>query len=389
MNNPTINSVCRQGNIARQVRHKGKLVLIVIASSLILAPAAQAFEFKTSGQVSRMVVAPDDAVGDEIQHQDIGFSGSRFRFTGSETMDNGMTVGFRYEIQARRGAAGGDGAELTDGGDNQENRLQDVYFKGGFGSIALGRGDGAGNGATEVDMSGTVLASPSTLDSNWGGYKITPDLDGTADDDSIAWNTVYKMFDANSRQNRVRYDSPSFNGFSFAVSANQGNANELAVRYKGTLFGHKFGAAYYTGSTADSKDDTDDVGGNCDTTPTCVPVDGADISGGSASLLLNNGLNFTVAISESDITGGTRDATFFKVGYKKGKHAFAVDQADGENDAAVTEGDSTGFTYAYFPHKGVELFATVRTLDSTGVVDSTGGGAQSVDLTAIGTRLKF
>ena len=44
---------------------------------------AHAIEFKASGQVSRMIVAPDDAVGDEIQFQDIGFSGSRFRFTGT------------------------------------------------------------------------------------------------------------------------------------------------------------------------------------------------------------------------------------------------------------------------------------------------------------------
>jgi len=354
------------------------LVATVIASSMILAPTAQAFEFKTSGQVSRMVVAPDAAVGDEIQHLDIGFSGSRFRFTGSEEMANGMTVGFKYEIQARRGAPE-DGANLDDGGDNQENRLQDVFFKGDFGQISIGRGDGAGNGATEVDLSGTVLASPSSMDSNWGNFKITPDTDADpVDSNAQAWSSVYTMFDANSRENRVRYDSPSFNGVSFAVSTNQGNANELAVRYKGAIGDHKFGAAYYTGS------DADNTTGN--TTATTVITDGEDISGGSASLLLNNGFNFTVAISEKDVgtAGATREATFFKVGYKAGKHAFTIDQADGERSDNLEEGDSTGFTYAFFPHKGVELFATIRTLDSTGVA-----GAQSVDITAIGTRLKF
>jgi predicted porin len=69
----------------------GNFLMTVIASSMILAPAAQAFEAKVSGQVSRMVVAPDDAEGNEIQHQDIGWSGSRFRFTGSEEADNGLT----------------------------------------------------------------------------------------------------------------------------------------------------------------------------------------------------------------------------------------------------------------------------------------------------------
>jgi predicted porin len=337
------------------------MALAVIASSMILAPAAQAFEAKISGQVSRMVVLPDDAAGDEIQYQDIGWSGSRFRFTGSEEMSNGITAGFRFEIQARNNNAGTNGAQLGNNGDNQDNRYQDLYFSGDFGKISFGKGDGAANGGTEVDMSGTALASAGPLQDNWGGYEIAP---------GVAWKTVYNMDDALSRQNRVRYDTPSASGFTLALGINQGNASEVAVRYKGDLGGHKFGAALFTATGPDAS----------------ATVDGDDITGGSASLLLNNGLNFTVAISERDLeaTGVTREATFFKVGYKTGKHAFAVDVGDSDGDVAGTEGESTGFTYAFFPHPGVELFAMVRELDSTGVATS-----QSVDLVAIGTRVKF
>ena len=39
-----------------------------------------------------MVVLPDDAAGDEMQFVDIGWSGSRFRFTGSETASNGRRL---------------------------------------------------------------------------------------------------------------------------------------------------------------------------------------------------------------------------------------------------------------------------------------------------------
>ena len=361
MNNPTINSVCPQGNIARQVRHKGNLTLIVIASSFILAPAAQAFEAKISGQVSRMVVLPDDAAGDEIQYVDIGFSGSRFRFTGSEEMDNGVKVGFRFEIQARENTVGSqDGGTLGDSGDNQDNRYQDVYFSGNFGKISFGKGDGAANGSTEVDMSGTALASAGPLQDNWGNFKIAP---------GVAWKTVYTLDDALSRQNRVRYDTPNASGFSLALGLNQGNASEVAVRYKGDFGSSKFGAAFFTATSAD---------------PT-AGVSGDDITGGSASILLESGLNFTAAISDRDFAGGgSRDAMFFKVGYKTGMHAFTVDVGDSEGDVAGTEGETTGFTYAFFPHPGVELFAMVRELDSTGVAAS-----QSVDLVAFGTRVKF
>ena len=176
------------------------------------------------------------------------------------------------------------------------------------------------------------------------------------------------MFDGLSRQNRVRYDTPNFNGFSFAGSLNQGNATELAVRYKGDLLGGKFGAAFFAATAPDVS----------------ATVDGNDLTGGSASLLLKSGLNFTVAISESEPpVGAETDATTFKVGYKMGKHAFAVDVGEGENSAGE-EGDTTGFTYAYFPHPGVEVFATVRELDSDGVA-----GAESVDLVAFGGRVKF
>ncbi|MDH3762108.1 MAG: porin [Gammaproteobacteria bacterium] len=337
-----------------------RLITAAISSVLIVPGAAQAFEAKLSGQVSRMVVLPDDAVGDEIQHQDIGWSGSRFRFTGSEEADNGLTWGFRFEIQARNNNAGTDGGQLSNNGDNQDNRYQDLYLSGDFGKISFGKGDGASNGSTEVDLSGTALASAAPLQDNWGGYAILPD--GTK------WNTVFTMFDGLSRQNRVRYDTPSFNGFSVAGSINQGNATELALRYNGDLGGHKFGAAVFV-------DQAPDVSSS---------VDGADVTGGSASLLLNSGLNFTVAFSESDPdSGDASDSTFFKVGYKTGMHAFSVDLANGENGAG-DEGDSTGFTYAFFPHKGVEIFAMIRELDSSGVA-----GAESIDLTAIGSRIKF
>ncbi len=394
MNNPTTNSINRQRSIATQEGQTGKMALIVIASSLLLTPAAQAFEAKISGQVSRMVVLPDDAVGDEIQHVDIGFSGSRFRFTGSETMDNGNEWGFRFEIQARENSAGAaDGATLGDTGDNQDNRYQDIYFSGGFGKISFGKGDGAANGSTEVDMSGTALASAGPLQDNWGGYKITPDTDPIAgEDNSIAWKSVYTLDDALSRQNRVRYDTPNFNGFSLAVSLNQGNASEVAVRYKGDFGSSKFGAAFFTATSPDV-----DISPATGITPATVG-DGDDVTGGSASLLLKSGWNFTVALSDRDfgsgatdkssgvgaLPGGSRDAMFLKVGYKTGMHAFAFDVGDSEGNVAGTEGETFGFTYAFFPHPGVELFAMVRELDSSGV-----GGSQSVDLLAFGTRVRF
>ena len=341
--------------------YPGKTALaIAISGALLLPTTSQAFEAKLSGQVSRMMVLPDDAAGDEIQHVDIGWSGSRFRFTGSETADNGLEYGFRFEIQARENSAGAsNGGTFGDTGDNQDNRYQDLYLSGDFGKVSFGKGDGASNGATEVDLSGTALSSSSNHQDNWGGYQIAP---------GVAWRSVFTMFDGLSRQNRIRYDTPNFNGFSVAGSLGQGNATELALKYKGNLGDSQFGAAVFTSTTPEPDADTD----------------GDDITGGSASLLLSSGLNFTVALSDRDLeAGGDRDATTFKLGYKTGMHAFSIDVGNAEN-AAGQEGDTTGFTYSITPHKGVEIFATIRTLDSDDVANS-----ESADITAIGSRIKF
>ncbi len=366
------------------------IIATAVASILALPLAAQAFEAKLSGQVSRMVVAPDDAVGNEIQHQDIGWSGSRFRFTGSEKAGNGIEYGFRFEIQARNNRPNANGATLKNTGDNQDNRYQDLYFSGGFGKVSFGKGDGAANGSTEVDLSGTALSSSSNYQDNWGSYEVTP---------GKAWGSMFTMKDALSRQNRVRYDTPNFNGFSAAFSLNQGNASEIAARYKGNFGGHKFGAAIFSATDIDQaavagKAPTNIVDGNGAVIGTVAgsgsaakgALDGNKIIGGSASLLLSSGFNFTVAYSEIDFEEsgkGDQDATTFKVGYKTGIHAFTVDIGDGENSNGE-EGDTTGFTYAVFPHPGVEIFATYRELDSDNIAN-----AQSIDIIALGSRFKF
>ena len=368
-------------------------VVILAATTVLMVPVtSQAFEAKLSGQVSRMIVLPDDAAGDEIQFVDIGWSGSRFRFTGSEMAENGIKYGFRFEIQARENSSGAaNGGTLGDTGDNQDNRYQDLYFSGDFGKVSFGKGDGAANGSTEVDYSGTALSSAgAAIGDNYGNYQIAP---------GITFKSVFVINDALSRQNRVRYDTPDFNGFSLAGSLNQGNSSEIAARYKGDFGGNKFGAALFFATAADvgAKDEVvgvivTDANGDPTTLTKASAAeaarDGNDISGLSASLLLTNGLNFTVAYSQNEHSTDSskdREATFFKAGYKTGMHAVTIDFGQGEGDGAgATEGDTVGLTYAVFPHKGVEMFATVRTLDSDGVANS-----QSVDILAFGSRIKF
>ena len=70
-----------------------------------------------------------------------------------------------------------------------------------------------------------------------------------------------------------------------------------------------------------------------------------------------------------------------KLGYKTGIHAFTVDVGQGET--GDNEADTVGVTYSITPAKGFEVFSTYRQLDSDL------SGAESVDLIAFGSRVKF
>lgn len=330
-----------------------------------MAANAQAIEFKASGQISRMVVLPDDATGDEIQHQDIGWSGSRFRFTGEEALDSGHTVGFKFEIQHQSNPSfASSGGDQTDGGNDDflDNRLQDIFIKGFFGKVSMGKGDGASNGATEVDLSGTALSSSSNHQDNWGNYAI---VGADAPGGERTWDSIFVMNDGISRVNRLRYDSPAFMGVEVAVSLDQGDAYELAARYNGEFSGTKVRAAIFFVDTNEFAQD-------------------AEVFGFSASALLGNGFNGTIAFSDrsnSQAVGPDQDAFTFKLGYKTGVHAFTFDYGVGE--LGDDEADTFGFTYATKLSSSTEAFATYRQLDADIA------NAESVDLLAVGARLKF
>lgn len=337
-------------------------LLPIVSGLLMVTQSVQSVEFKASGQVSRMVVAPNDASGSEIQNQDIGWSGSRFRFTGEQELGNGTTVGFRFEQQLQSNPSFlSSGAGQTDGGNDDfiDNRLQDIFWQGGFGKIAIGKGDGASNGATEADLSGTALSSSSNHQDNWGNYLLTSDDEGGG----VTWDSIFTMNDGLSRVNRVRYDTPSFSGVGFAISAGQGGSVELGAKYAGTLVDTKIDARLFF---ADAKDFAAD----------------AEIMGFSASFLHNSGVNLTLAFSDRDNSvTDDQDASTVKLGYKFGPHAVTVDY--GIAEVGTVEADTTGLTYSLVPVSGVEVFTTYRELGSD-LVDS-----ESIDLVAVGSRIRF
>lgn len=136
----------------------------------------------------------DDAegeLGDDSNLDGVGSDGEIF-FMGEVTLDNGVTVGARIELEAE-----------TDAGDQIDNVY--AFFKGGFGDFRIGAQDGA---------AGSMYMLPPGSTANFGPY--SPNTIGAAlspgffdPEESLALqDAVMKLV----------YFSPEWNGFSFGLS---------------------------------------------------------------------------------------------------------------------------------------------------------------------------
>ncbi len=333
---------------------KKTLLATAVLSAMVAAAGAQAAEVKISGQVSRAVVIADDSQADsrDAQHVDNNASGSRFRIVVSHDLGNGMTAGARLEEQLQKNKSNTVNSATATNVQVQDLRYADIYFSGSFGKVSMGQGDPASNGTAEEDLSGTTIAAYAGHADLFESY--THGVGSTVVDN-------YKSFDGRSRSSRLRYDTPNMSGFSAAVSHMHGDDTDFALRYSGDFSGTKFSAA--VGLVSDEDDNNDTLSA-------------------SASLLLGNGLNFTLSYSEQEQVGDDAENLYAKIGYKTGKHALSLDYGITE-ELGADDSESLGVAYVYNVVSGVELWATYRTYE-TDV-----NGDDDVDGFAVGSRVKF
>jgi predicted porin len=215
-----------------------KKVLAVAVSSALAAPmTAHAVKYKLSGQINRAAVYNDDGQQTDVQFVDNISSGTRWRLTGSEDIGNGQKVGFNWEWQnSSNPSNGGQPIKSAGGGDAQTMRKAEVWFSGGWGKVSLGQGDGAGNGTTEVDLSDTWNVTYTGRDSFGGATAwrtsnsvLVPGGGGTIP--GLTHGETFNHWDAFSRYDRVRYDSPALGPVTLAVSAGQQDLYEGAARW--------------------------------------------------------------------------------------------------------------------------------------------------------------
>jgi predicted porin len=355
-------------------------VLSAAVAAALAAPAvyaqADGLEVKLSGQVNRALMNVNDGQKSNAFFVDNSISSTRFRISATAPMTTGIRAGAVFETEFQSNPSGDVNFDTPDIAAAFNERHMDVFFEGGWGKVSLGQGDGAANGGTEVDLSGTSVAHWSGMHSIGGAFEFkTSGGAGTG----IAITDVVNNQDFESRYDRLRYDSPKFGGFSVAGSWGTKDSGrdvrELALWYTGDLgaLGRLAGAVGWSNQQAD------------------VAIPGAvedETIGGSVSWLHGSGLNVTLSTSQRDarVTGEKGKMMYAKVGYKFGKHAVALDWGKGEDQGAVgAEGDMIGVGYVWNPVRWAELYAAAKrhSLDVAGV------DADDINVVMVGTRIRF
>jgi hypothetical protein len=150
-----------------------------------------------------------------------------------------------------------------------------------------------------VDLSGTsVVTYSSVTDLSGGQFFYDANTDTLTE---LRVKNIYNNMDGLSRDDRLRYDSPTFAGFTLSGSAVSGDAYDTALKYSRAYGETKVAAAVAWANPADTN----------------VSVDNQ--YDGSMSVLLGNGLNATIAAGLWEMKDDARDDStnwYGKLGYR-------------------------------------------------------------------------
>jgi predicted porin len=208
-----------------------------------------------SGWVAQQVVGWDDGYESNVYVGDIGATlSSHFKFTGQATISPGWYAGYVLHVEARN--QNSLGISQTWGSNNLGldglGLLQSFWFikSDNLGKVSVGlQSQASDNTAILVDGSGSLVPA------NWVAFDYASFYIRSASNAAI--NPTGPKFvgvggcigggaigDCNGgTQNVVRYDSPTFGGFSVSASWGEDDMWDVAARYAGEHAGFKFAAA--------------------------------------------------------------------------------------------------------------------------------------------------
>ncbi len=307
------------------------------------------------GQLNPSFQSVDDGVESYRNLTDSSHSNSRLGIKVDQPYSWG-TLGFNFETSI--GAPGSSSFSQTDSPDFEWDRtkIRKVDFEvrtESAGTFYIGQGSMASDGVATQDLSRTNLVMGNAIGDTAGGFQFRTSA-GALSGTSIG--SVMPNLDG-GRRGRIRYDTPSFGGFTLAVAAGEevlstSNSDEyydVAVRYSNDFNGTRVrGAIGYNQRDRTGSSNVKDTFG-------------------SIAVLLPSGINFHFSMGDRDDGG---DYAYGKVGYigkwwSPGDTAIGVDYYDGSDfGTSGSDSDSYGLgVVQYFDDANVQAYASYRRYD--------------------------
>ena len=266
-----------------------------------------------SGQVNRAVLLYDDGEDTGIAHVDNDNSSTRIRFVTESEAFSALTFGAVMEVEFQSNPSNlvSQVDEEDVGDDTFDERKFEVYAKSdAFGQLLIGQGSTASDGTAEVDLSGTGVAGYSSVEDTGGGLRFTSG--GTLTPVNV--RSVFTTLDGLGRDDRLRYDAPTFAGFTPSVTFAADEAFDVALRWSRNPDGGDWRGAAAIGYADTGKGD-----GDAEDESTS---DADSIVSGSASVRLAGGASLTVALGRGDAPERTPRFGYAKLGYRFDRFAL-------------------------------------------------------------------
>jgi hypothetical protein len=259
-----------------------------------------------SGHVNRSVLWWDDGFRSRTFSTDNAIANSRFRLTGTARINPALQAGFIIEMDLSIGARshqvsqidddGAAGAPFaagsnTDGVGGAGDSLLGITLANwylvhkDYGQVTVGRMNTASAGVTIVDLGGIgVIANSQAF--LWGGGFLLRNGAGILSNNGAgagsSWGSLncgpnaggggpYGVdcgIHALSRRDAVRYDTPTWQGFTFGISYGEDYFWDAALRYAGEGHGFRYAAAVGFRRFQDQEVDTFNLPPGSSTGPT-------------------------------------------------------------------------------------------------------------------------
>ncbi|HBX26024.1 MAG TPA: hypothetical protein DEF72_01195 [Gammaproteobacteria bacterium] len=365
-------------------------------------------KLKLYGQIARTASITDDGSGTGFQNAENGNTSTRMGVKAAGKINNDLKLKLRYEWNMRSGHENNQLDNISSDNDF-DIRWADIQFHHKrFGTLFFGRGDGPGNSASQTDLSGTSTGQKGGGE-HWDFQNARfLETSGSANGGGRATTRVARVFgnmDATSRQNRIRYDTPSIYGFQFRAGVIDQSGYEFALWYKGKVAGMKIkGAVNYSHNKSGVFPGEVSAG----TTGTDTEI---SLVNGSLSVHTPWGIGVSGAAGTNDrdqVIGGTAVANdgkdpffwwaavwyrakFFELGETRFKYGFQT-SVDNQNEGDI--GQAHGFTIVQqIKSTGTDMYAGYRHVSVDR--DAAGGTAgaeidfEDQDIWVLGFRARF